>query len=95
MSTKTMVGIIVVLALVGGAWYFWSGGSSSSTGAYVPSVGEESATQTQDASGARVSADVSDASLDQDMAAIDAQLQAATDASASASAGDTPVEQTE
>ncbi len=86
MSTGKIIGIIVVLAVLGGAYWYWStnAGPWGAAGTY-----QGAAMSTSSPS------DASDTAIDQDAAAIDAQLKAAAGDSTtvSSSLNDKPVTQ--
>ncbi|MCR4325461.1 MAG: hypothetical protein NUV59_01495 [Patescibacteria group bacterium] len=100
MPTKWMIWAIAALLIVAGAWYLL--GNYASPKDVTP--GSESAMQDESsvpegtgaqpaASDSNVPADA--ALLDADLQAIDAQLEAAAESSASAEFDDQPIEQTE
>ncbi|MDP2648968.1 MAG: hypothetical protein U1D26_03105 [Patescibacteria group bacterium] len=101
MPTKWTIWIVAALILAAGAWYLLSAsatltdvapGDASAT-LDQPSVPEGTGTQPAAPIDANVSAE--SALLDADLQAIDTQMEAAAQSSASASFDDQPIEQTE
>ena len=90
--SKVITWVVIAVVVVGGLWYFLKNPSSS-----APAATTQTQTQTpaQNTVAQQAPVDTSDAALTQDAASLDAQLQAASDASASAGQADTPVVQTE
>lgn len=86
---KVISGILVVLVVIGGAWYFLTS-SPAPAPAQVPTQADTAAQNPAPV------IDTSDAALDSDMTQIDAQAKDAGDASAAANTfNDTPVQQAE
>jgi|GEM_PF-6717093 len=89
-SSKT-IGIIIVLVIIALGIWLMTRKSSDDTGAMAPysdtsSTGDTGTTASTDASSsAGISSDSSDAALDQDSAAIDAQMQGLSSDNAAAS----------
>ena len=84
MSTGKIIGIIVVIIVIAGGYWWWSQNASMGTAEYGGAAMSTSSPS-----------DASDSAIDQDTAAIDAQLDAAVSDSSAAnsSINDTPVAQ--
>lgn len=84
MSAQKIIWAVVILVLLGGGYWYWSSHNGSMSGTYGGAAMSTSSPS-----------DASDTALDQDTAAVDAQLNAAASDSATAnsSINDTPVAQ--
>jgi hypothetical protein len=70
---KIIIGVVVIV-LIGGGIYYYLGRSH---GVQAPVGGNEAAAQVDDSTALPSGSDTSDASLSQDLSAINAQMQAA------------------
>ncbi len=80
MSTtlKIVIGVVVVIILAGGGYWYWSSHQAQPAASVDASMNDDGTLPS--------GSDTSDASLDQDSAAIDAQMQGLDSDSASANA---------
>ena len=100
MSTKALVSLVVLIVVVVGGWYGYSHlMGNTQQNAQQQATGQYQQQQQQQQQGSQqpsAPGDSSDAALNADLGNVDAQMQAANDATAGASSfNDTPVQQTE
>jgi cytoskeletal protein RodZ len=82
-NTKIVIGIIIIVIIAGGIWW-WYASKQNGTGGAPSSASQSNAEQNDGTAAPVLSQSTSDASLNQDLSAIDGQLNGLASDSASA-----------